>query len=383
MQLPRELEDAIVAAPDDRAVYSVAGDWLQQQGSPQGELVALSIAYAAGNSAGETDRVRALQHELLPPAFRTQGIEWRWGFVRGVAISTLGDPEEARALRELLASPIGRFVQKLVIVAQANRSLAEVVYEPQLRCLRTLLLFVEEQRVDLARLSAAVPALRRLIVRGWTYLVLDLPHLEELVLSRSKQVSSLIPHSRLPRLETLQIDNAALDPRPDQWLRTVDLPCLRWVGIAGKFEERCWLESFIGRQLEQLDHYTIERGVATERRIIIDRRPRGGPAALVTMVGKTLGEVIPIDQWPLTIGRAADARVRLTGDVAPRHAELWPFDGGWGIRGVDRDVYVNGHAMPAAPLRTSDELAVGDHVFRFIEGDVDGHLVRLRARYGF
>lgn len=68
MELPRGLEEAIHASPDDRDVYLVAADWLQQQGALQGELVVTD----------ERDRMIA----LLPPALRGSSpftIEWRWG----------------------------------------------------------------------------------------------------------------------------------------------------------------------------------------------------------------------------------------------------------------------------------------------------------------
>jgi uncharacterized protein (TIGR02996 family) len=40
-----DLEKAIAADPFDRQAYAVFGDWLQEQGDPRGELIALQLAY--------------------------------------------------------------------------------------------------------------------------------------------------------------------------------------------------------------------------------------------------------------------------------------------------------------------------------------------------
>ena len=43
-----ELEQAILANPDDEAAYEVYADWLQGEGDPRGELAAVQVALARG-----------------------------------------------------------------------------------------------------------------------------------------------------------------------------------------------------------------------------------------------------------------------------------------------------------------------------------------------
>ncbi len=353
MELPLELEDAIRAAPDDREAYLVAADWLQDRGVLQGEI------------AGEDDRERAIA--LLPPAMRGESpftIEWRWGFVRGILLAG----NEPRLLGELLASPIARFVQKLV-VQDASSRVVEAIFaaaeNPRvLRCLRTLMVFGE--RIDVSKLS--VFPLRRLVVRGAASGALDLPDLLELALDRC-DASAVLAGSFLPLLEMLQLGTFdTLDP--DDCLEPERLPALRvlTLGVTAPIPTRPWRDALIAPQLDRLDIFEMTPGQQTERMFVVDRH-LPGDAALLAMTGPERGTLIPL---------APPAYV-----VRARHAEL-QFDGLWTVRRYDARtlVFVNGYDVVACTMRSLDEIAVRDRVYRFLEGDVETMAQLLRTRYG-
>lgn len=351
MELPRALEDAIRAAPDDRDGYLVAADYLQDHGEFQGELV-----------VGD-DRERTVA--LLPPAMRGESafsVEWRWGFLRGVLVASMRDANEPGLLRELLGSPIARFVQKLVL-QDASTRLVEAIFEAAqdpraLGCLRTLMLFMAEgtRPIDVARIP---PTLRRLVVRGAVTGRLAQP-LFELALDRAG--SEVVRAADLPALEMLHVGRP-FDPQPDRWLDPDRLPALRRVTLATleqTIERDRWSASRIAPQLDLLDIFDLTPGRATQRFAIVDRRS-AGEAALLELVGATRGTLHPITH---PIGALLHDR------------------GGWVVTRTGRPVFVNGHEVAFCPLRSLDELGVGEQVFRFLQGDVAALAGQLRARYG-
>jgi len=370
VELPLELERAIQNAPDDRDGYLVAADWLQQAGAPQGELVTLSVA---DDRDEIIDRMIELKQELLPVELRTlspASIEWRWGWVRGAHLTSVDDPIEPQLLRNLLVSPIGRFLQKLVLDRPTSRIL-EALYsvidrEPRaLRCLRTLMIFMPDraQDLDLAQLSR-LTTLRRLALqrvsrpRG----VLVLPELLELVFDKCEEVPRVLAGSALPALDTLSIDGPV--DVPANWLDPIRLPALRSITLTERYRIA---GSAISAQLEQVDRIERTRGQPTIRLVVVGRAHKPGTA-------------VAIEPTPFRIGRSKRAHLRIEDSgVTMRHLEIYrPND--WRTRG-DNTGYVNGHSIQNCQLRSMDELAIGDHVFRFLEGD--GALVdRTRARYG-
>lgn len=354
MELPRELEEAIHAAPDDREVYLVAGDWLQQQGALQGELVVTD----------ERDRMIA----LLPPSLRSASpftIEWRWGFVHGVLVSSMQDAAEPGLLRELLVSPIARFVQKLVVQQASSRlieAIAEAAEDPQaLRCLRTLMVFAESERpIDLARVR--MPALRRLVVRARSATgALDLPNLLELAMDRVLDVSSVIAASSLPNLAMLQV-STTFDPlEPNRWLDPELLPALRIVSLStmtrAPIDTRVWLESRIAPLLAQLDLFAVVQSEPSSRQFLIDRQPPSQSARALIVVGKDRGTT-----------RDASAIAK------------WAY-GQWRAYMGNGRTFVNGHHVTGAAgcaLRGLDEVALGGEVFRIVDGPLSiEHLAKL------
>src|SRR5688500_3597720 len=85
---------AIAAAPDDDAARLVWADLLQGRGDPRGELIALQVAEAQADAAGDRDRAEALADaadELLgdhedawtPPGLAAEVLADDVGFRRG------------------------------------------------------------------------------------------------------------------------------------------------------------------------------------------------------------------------------------------------------------------------------------------------------------
>jgi uncharacterized protein (TIGR02996 family) len=129
-----ELEQAILANPDDESAYLVYGDWLQTQGDPRGELITVSAQAARTNdpklkaAAGELFAGHEA-HFLGPLAKYRKTFDgsdrdtmtWRWGFVESLRIAfdhysneelevDLGD-----VLATFLAHPSCRFVTEVVV----------------------------------------------------------------------------------------------------------------------------------------------------------------------------------------------------------------------------------------------------------------------------
>lgn len=128
------LEAAIFANPTDLDAWSVYGDWLQTQGDPRGELVALEVAKARGQD-GLQEKIDALvlrhRAEWLGPMLAEElekegeawqghvlDLEWRFGFLWRAKVRTIYDwegPTVLELLRALLDASASRFLFELSI----------------------------------------------------------------------------------------------------------------------------------------------------------------------------------------------------------------------------------------------------------------------------
>jgi uncharacterized protein (TIGR02996 family) len=108
----RELLGQLETAPDDRGLYGVLADHLQQRGDPRGELIALDLLGSLEETA--LARRRQLAAGLAPPLDRGISYRPRWGigFLRTLELSTLPTTNQ---LRTLLAHPSCRLLEALVI----------------------------------------------------------------------------------------------------------------------------------------------------------------------------------------------------------------------------------------------------------------------------
>jgi uncharacterized protein (TIGR02996 family) len=98
----RELEAHLRAQPDDRAAWTVYGDWLLEHGDVRGELV------RSGREPTETERER-WRGPVPEPAISA----WRHGFVIGLAVPL--DARSPRLVSTALADPAGVLISSLAI----------------------------------------------------------------------------------------------------------------------------------------------------------------------------------------------------------------------------------------------------------------------------
>ncbi len=232
------LEKAILANPDDADAYLVLADWLQGQGDPRGELIALQ-------QAGKKKEATALlkKHpELVPtitPKPEKYTIEWAHGFLTkahvGWAMYTnemMGEDEDEdepddwgdackKALLAFLQHPSTRFLQSLRLgCIPSDEDLymnpyAAAIEKAAPPCLRVLMID-DTQDWDLSSTNAkapagrALPQLQELVISAGHIDLgkLEFPELRTLkVISGSLRAGDLkaISNAKLPKLEHLEI----------------------------------------------------------------------------------------------------------------------------------------------------------------------------------
>jgi uncharacterized protein (TIGR02996 family) len=125
-----ELEAAIIASPDNEDAYLVYGDWLQRQGDPRGELIALQ--HAAMRASGEEAKKLEKQVKAFLKSHRDAllgdladvvdeeelTLHWHLGFIRSARVGQKdydSDTDIAGTVKDLLAHPSARFLRELTI----------------------------------------------------------------------------------------------------------------------------------------------------------------------------------------------------------------------------------------------------------------------------
>lgn len=231
------LEKAIIANPDDTDAYLVLADWLQGQGDPRGDLIALQ-------HAGKKKEATALlkKHPELTPSITptpaTYDLAWENGFLKSAHIGwsmytgeMTGDEREdepddwgeacKKALVAFLQHPSTRFLQSLRLgCIPTDEELymnpyAAAIEKATPPCLRVLMID-DTQDWDISSTNArapagkALPQLQELVIRAGHIDLgkLELPELRTLkVQSGSLRAGELraISNARLPKLETLEI----------------------------------------------------------------------------------------------------------------------------------------------------------------------------------
>ncbi|WNZ64911.1 TIGR02996 domain-containing protein [Myxococcus sp. MxC21-1] len=207
-----ELEAAILEAPDNVDAYLVYGDWLQVQGDPRGELIALQHAasLATGTEASDLKRKvttlikknRPLLLGALAEAAKEQEVtvEWHLGFIRSARLARKdfhSTWDVAEAAYELLTHPSARFIRGLTIGMvdfEGNNSYADVV----------------DQMVE----AGGSKTLQDLFIGDFEY-----PGETEMSWSRLSDVSKAL--KVFPNLRTLRLRGGELE------LGDIDLPELR------------------------------------------------------------------------------------------------------------------------------------------------------------
>ncbi|HEU4726624.1 MAG TPA: TIGR02996 domain-containing protein, partial [Kofleriaceae bacterium] len=225
------LEASVIADPADTAAYEVYGDWLQHQGDPRGELIALQIAREAELARGARPRsaiqtaigrhVERHAAALLGPlaAFVTDvrdlasgPFAWRFGFIHRVTLEGRPGPDLAAILEQVLRHPSGRFVRELAIrsneIDEAHR-VVDVLSALAPATLCELDLVVRAEPLELGALWPRLARLRRIAVvaRGFDVGAVRLPDAERARFATARLPSAAMraiaaaPWPALQRLE--------------------------------------------------------------------------------------------------------------------------------------------------------------------------------------
>jgi len=180
------LEASLVADPADPAAYAVYADWLQRQGDPRGELIALQLAREAElarSPKGRSTLPAAIARHIERHADRLLGglaalvpdvrdlasgpFAWRFGFIHRVVLETGAGGDLGAIVEAVLRHPSGRFVRELAIrsddLDEAHR-VVDALCALAPPALAELDLLVRDERLDLGTLWPAVARLRRLTV---------------------------------------------------------------------------------------------------------------------------------------------------------------------------------------------------------------------------
>jgi len=273
-----ELEDQIRARPDDPAPYLVYADWLQHQGDPRGDLIALQAKLAGAPDdkdlrAAEAALLAEHRAYLLPesldamlrlPRRRTDPVgtrcevRWRFGFLERVRIARRAKQREAPELiSDLLRHPSAAFLRSLVIgpagepVASYITAIDAIVKARPVH-LAELVIGDGATEADLAFSTAGslsplisnLPGLERLDVRAGTLRLERTPkhaRLRELALTAGQLTAHSLAHlfaAELPALETLELAVRGLAIAPHllaklQLVERAQYPKLRRFALRG------------------------------------------------------------------------------------------------------------------------------------------------------
>ncbi len=239
-----ELEEAILRAPNDADGYLVYADWLQGEGDPRGELIALrhALSRARGDEVTKLKRkVAALQKEhqetllgvglTAMQAEKALQVGWRWGFINTARVTSPdydadADFDIVDTLTMLLRHPSGKFLQDLTLgipdrEGDADYSeLVKVLTKSTPKALTRLFLgdfiFPDESELSWVRLGnltnvlKALPQLTELRLRGGDVRLgeLELPELQRFTLESAglpKAALQSITSAKWPKLEHLEV----------------------------------------------------------------------------------------------------------------------------------------------------------------------------------
>lgn len=175
----RSMEAEVLRDLADESAWLVYGDWLQTQGEPRGELIALAKAREQKDNealARREERLLAIQTLRLP---YTDGfnLEWERGFLSKVGVDEalrLPAAEHAKHLVALLESPEAPFVRTLRFATNGGGS---VDWEPAISAVARARLApaLEEIAIHGARFAGGNAGALTTIAQAW-------PRLKRLVI---------------------------------------------------------------------------------------------------------------------------------------------------------------------------------------------------------
>ncbi len=283
-----ELEKAIDLDPYDTDAYSVYADWLQDQGDPRGELIALQLANKESSAKPLLKKQSAYflgalaDHQKTYDGSKRDAFTWKYGFIHALRLSHNHYADEsfqgslAEILDLVLRHPSGRFLAEITFVFNNDpndnnlQDLIDLLAKRAPATLRKLHIgdykFAGGGAIgmggddteiswysigNLGKLWKATPKLRSLITQGgseesamaggFTLGTLDLPelvHAEFRTGGLEKAAAKAIVTAKIPRIEHLDIwfgeenyGGSATVKEVQVLLARTDLPKLRHLGL--------------------------------------------------------------------------------------------------------------------------------------------------------
>ena len=308
LELPSHatLDRRLADDPSDLDAWATYGDWLSDQGEPQGELVALGVLHARGEATlQQTQRQAELLKDhggssLAPLPERLAGsARFAFGFVKDLRIPFVTSDCGPAVIEAFLGGSGARFLRALELFKPASAD-----YRPVLQALGR---------------AGPLPALRSLILGGrhedeldmpsWIHgldvsdLWGQLPNLEELIIQGGGIELGVVKHAQL---RTLRLRTGGLDRTVVKSLEDAELPALEtlelWFGEEdyGARIERVDLEPLLARpDLPALRHLGLRnanRAVLEGLMAVLARSPLLPPLVSLDL---SLGTLLTSDLGPL------------------------------------------------------------------------------------
>ena len=306
-RVPRnpDLERAIASDPYDTTSYSVLADWLQGQGDPRGELMALQLANKAipaldylaehatallGPLAAHVKCYDGLYYKPAPDAFT-----WKYGFIHRARMSFnhyWNDEfkgELAEVLETLLNHPSGRFLAELTFMYNDDpsdgdlQSLIDTLAKHAPATLRKLVIGDDVDQISwyhvgkLGTLWPAVPKLEILEIEAGSFDLgeLELPAMRRAIFKTgglSQASGKAIAAAKWPTIEHLEIYYGDDDYGGDCTIKQVlpllartDLPALRRLGLMDSmFSDELVAALPTSKLLPQLEHLDLSYGLLSD-----------------------------------------------------------------------------------------------------------------------
>ncbi|MBZ4415812.1 WGR domain-containing protein [Myxococcus sp. RHSTA-1-4] len=359
----KELEAAILRAPEAPDGYLVYGDWLQSQGDPRGELIALQHALLQAKGAEATALKRKVaahlkKHQGLLLGTRlstmlgdpTLSVEWHLGFIRKarVAAAEYGQDVEFaidETLSMLLAHPSARFLQELSLGLADNEGeneygdLIRLIAKAAPKALRKLFIgdfvFPDDTEIswthvgNVAPLYKALPQLRSLHLRGGDVSLgkVDLPELREFTVETGglpRPAVKSIAAAHWPKLERLEVWFGAEEygaggevSHIQPILDATGLPELKHLGLCNaEFTDALCDALPKSKVLKQLETLDLSRGTLTDK---------GAEVLVANAAAFKHLKHLDVTQNLLS-DKAAKSLAKLCPDVARGHQRRHDFD---------------------------------------------------------
>jgi uncharacterized protein (TIGR02996 family) len=358
------LELAIAESPDSVGAYSVYADWLQEQGDPFGELIALA-------TAGNAER---FERHLATHAARFYGgmskqllrrveLDWRHGFIRGIAetvVHGMLGPHEWTQLLDLRACG---FVQAIALTQPCGDELDAAIADRCAPTLRELAIYLGDAQVPQRLLRRP---LRTLVVSGRRVMLplTELPRslacldlrcdevanaaplaigVRELRVNLTDPIAALLPTATLPALDRLVLR------RPGAVIPAVVAPALAHLELRdGTLARETWQQVAVRSFAQQLTSLALVDLGLTDDFVpaLVARRDAFPNLTELDVSGNELTRdgLAALHAFPVKstrqhrVGNAAERRIRVFAGSRIVAAEGIADPAGWRDAGIDGDL---------------------------------------------